>query len=86
MSRAERPEVGLVTVHSVDELLVPTGPWWAFHSDVIQAPPAAEPLAHNGCELQAFRLPGVLGVQFHPEVLPETLEDWLTRFPDMLAA
>ena len=83
---AAQPEVGLVAVDSVDERRVPTGPWWAFHHDVIAPPPGAELLARNGCGLQAFSLPGVLGVQFHPEVLPETLDDWLTRFPDMLAA
>ncbi len=86
VARAARPEVGLVTVESADERLVPVGPWWAFHYDVITAPPAAETLARNEFGLQAFALPGALGVQFHPEVVPETLDDWLTRFPDMLAA
>ncbi|HYO39027.1 MAG TPA: gamma-glutamyl-gamma-aminobutyrate hydrolase family protein [Nocardioidaceae bacterium] len=86
VARAAQPEVGLVTVDSVDERLVPVGPWWAFHYDVITASPTAETLARNHFGLQAFRLPGALGVQFHPEVVPETLDDWLTRFPDMLAA
>jgi GMP synthase-like glutamine amidotransferase len=86
VTRAAQPEVGLVTVKSVDEGLVPTGPWWAFHYDVIAPPPGARLLARNECGLQAFALPGLLGVQFHPEVLPETLDDWLTRFPDMLTA
>ena len=86
VSVAPTPEVGLVSVDSVDEDLVPSGPWWAFHSDVIQPPAQARVLARNGCGLQAFELPGALGVQFHPEVRPAVLEDWLRRVPVMAAA
>lgn len=83
---ASTPEIGLVAVDSVDEGVVPPGPWWAFHSDVIEAPPGARLVARNGCGVQAFTLPGALGVQFHPEVRPSVLEEWLARVPAIAAA
>jgi GMP synthase-like glutamine amidotransferase len=79
------PEVGLVHVETTDERLVPPGPWSAFHVDVLEPPPGADVVARNGCGVQAFRMTGALGVQFHPEVLPETLDDWAGRFPDLVS-
>ena len=86
VSAAVQPEVGLVFVESDDEELVPPGPWSAFHVDVLEAPPHARVVARNACGTQAFLLPGVLAVQFHPEVRPDTLADWFHRFPTLLAA
>ena len=85
VSAAPHPEVGLVSIETVDETIVPPGPWWAFHSDVIEPPEDARVLASNGCGVQAFELPGALGVQFHPEVRPSVLEEWLERVPTMAA-
>jgi GMP synthase-like glutamine amidotransferase len=84
VSRAATPEVGLVYVESSDEQLVPPGPWSAFHVDTLQPPPLARVVARNGCGTQAFVLPGVLAVQFHPEVRPQVLADWARRFPALL--
>jgi GMP synthase (glutamine-hydrolysing) len=81
---AEQPEVGFVDVTSDDEGLVASGVWPQFHLDVVEAPPDARVVARNACGTQAFVLPGVLAVQFHPEVLPETLDDWSRRFPELL--
>jgi GMP synthase-like glutamine amidotransferase len=86
VSAATEPEVGLVFVESDDEDLVPPGPWSAFHLDVLEAPPDARVIARNACGTQAFLLPGVLAVQFHPEVRPDTLADWFRRFPTLLEA
>ena len=69
---------------SDDEGLVASGPWPQFHLDVVEAPPDARVVATNSCGTQAFTLPGVLAVQFHPEVLPDTLDDWAGRFPELL--
>ena len=80
------PEVGFVEVLTDDSSLVPGGPWAQFHLDVIEPPPDARVLAQNACGVQAFVLPGVLAVQFHPEVRPDTLDDWSRRFPQMLVA
>jgi GMP synthase-like glutamine amidotransferase len=84
VSAAAQPEVGLVLVESDDEELVPPGPWSAFHNDVVEAPPDARVIARNACGTQAFVLPGMLGVQFHPEVRPDTLADWFSRYPALL--
>ncbi len=85
VARAAAPEAGPVTVDTVDPDLVPTGPWTAFHLDSLTPPPDAEVVARNDCGVQAFVLPGVLGVQFHPEVGPRVLAGWAARFPDLLA-
>lgn len=84
VSLAEQPEVGFIGVTSDDEELVPSGAWPQFHLDVVDAPPDAQVIARNACGTQAFVLPGILGVQFHPEVRPEILDDWSRRFPDLL--
>ena len=77
-------EIGVVHVRSEDPSLVPAGPWTSFHVDGLTPPPDAEVVARNGCGVQAFVLPGLLGVQFHPEVRPEVLDDWAARFPDLV--
>ncbi len=82
---AAEPEAGPIRVDTVDPVLVPAGPWTAFHADALTAPPASDVVATNDCGVQAFTLPGVLGVQFHPEVRPWVLADWAARFPRLLA-
>jgi GMP synthase-like glutamine amidotransferase len=84
VSAASRPEIGLVEVDTSDPDLVPAGPWAAFHVDVLEPPPDATVVARNSCGVQAFVLPGVLGVQFHPEVRPGVLDGWSRRFPDLV--
>lgn len=84
VAHAQAAEIGLVTVETTDESVVPAGPWWEFHLDVVDPPPGAEVVARNACGVQAFAIDGVLGVQFHPEVLPETLDNWASRFPSLL--
>jgi GMP synthase-like glutamine amidotransferase len=85
VSLAPEPEVGWVQVQTQDPVLVGAGPWLQYHVDTIEAPPDAEVLATNACGQQAFVLPGVLAVQFHPEVRPHTLADWVRRWPQRLA-
>lgn len=85
VSAAARPEAGLIDVETDDPELVPPGPWTGFHSDVLRAPPSATVVARNGCGDQAFVLPRLLAVQFHPEVRPHVLDDWAGRYPAVLA-
>lgn len=61
-----------------------SGSWTAFHVDVLDPPPEAEVVVRNACGTQAFALPAVLEVQFHPEVRPDTLADWSNRFTGLL--
>lgn len=85
VTRAPRAEVGWVDVRSDAPELVPHGPWAAFHTDVITPPPQATVLARNACGVQAYALPGVLAVQFHPEVRAAVLDGWASRYPGLLA-
>jgi len=86
VERAARPEIGWIRVDPTEETdLVVDGPWLAFHTDVVEPPPHARLLARNDCGAQAFLLPGVLAVQFHPEVRPDVVLDWARRFPDLVS-
>ncbi len=84
VEQAVSPEIGWIEVDSADPALVPTGPWLAFHVDVVTPPTGARAVAHNQCGVQAFTLPGFLAVQFHPEVRADVVADWVQRFPDLL--
>jgi GMP synthase-like glutamine amidotransferase len=84
VTHARQPEIGFVEVDTSDPGLVPAGPWTAFHVDVLEPPADATVVARNECGVQAFVLPGALGVQFHPEVRPDVLDDWSRRFPDLV--
>lgn len=74
---APRSEIGWVTVESVDEELIPPGPWLEFHSDRFLPPPGARVLARSPLAVQAFSVGRHLGVQFHPEVDAAQLRVWL---------
>ena len=50
---------------------------------MVTPPPDARVVARNACGVQAFVLPGIVSVQFHPEVQPATLDDCLARFPEL---
>jgi GMP synthase (glutamine-hydrolysing) len=56
------------------------GPWPRWHGDAITLPPGAELLAMDAGTVQAFALPGAIGVQFHPEATPQIMQDWAERF------
>ncbi|MEZ5215091.1 MAG: gamma-glutamyl-gamma-aminobutyrate hydrolase family protein [Ilumatobacteraceae bacterium] len=77
---AATPEIGWYTVdpvgdHPLHAVLTP-GPWMQWHSDVIDPPPGAAVLARSPVGVQAWTSPGVLAVQFHPEVTPTMVEQW----------
>lgn len=56
-----------------------------WHRDNVTAPPGATVLATSpGCPVQAFRLGSAIGVQFHVELTPAVMDDWL-REPTMAA-
>lgn len=75
--RGEISEVGWLPVRSVDEDLVPPGPWFQWHFDTFSVPPGGELIADSDAGPQAFVVGRSLGVQFHPEVNNEIMEDWV---------
>src|ERR1035438_104393 len=52
-----------------------------WHAETFDLPPGAEHLAYSSaCRHQAFRVGGnVYGIQFHLEVTPEIVADWLRQ-------
>ena len=67
----------------------PAGPGWVFewHDDYFETPLGAELIVRGGPEdrCQAYRGPGYLGTQFHPEVTAEILDEWTNRDPRVSA-
>jgi GMP synthase-like glutamine amidotransferase len=86
VARAAQPEVGWMTIESVDTGQVPTGPWFQWHVDAITPPPHATVLARSEVCVQAFTVGPHLGVQFHPEVTDQQVRDWIEGDPGGMAA
>jgi len=70
-------EIGWRMVSSVDEAMIPAGPWLQFHGDRCEPPGSATILASNETGVQAFAIGPHLAVQFHPEVDGAQLAQWL---------
>ncbi|MEE1295916.1 MAG: type 1 glutamine amidotransferase [Bifidobacterium sp.] len=79
------PEIGIRTVKRVDrhdyfsmwnkELEV-----LQWHNDCVSLPDGAQLLARSSAaKVQAFRFGSALGMQFHLEVTPQLLEEWLAE-------
>ncbi|MEU5849757.1 type 1 glutamine amidotransferase [Saccharopolyspora shandongensis] len=65
------------------------GPWFAWHQDEIKAPPGSNEVARTDRCLHAFTSGRHLGVQYHPEVTPDQIADWLAqpaRVRDLLSS
>ena len=78
VSRAPQPEVGWNSVESNNTSLISTGPWLDYHWDRWVSPPLAQEIAKTDLAVQAFTLGRTLGLQFHPEVTIDVLNEWLT--------
>jgi len=74
---AVRKEIGWSVIDSLDEDLIPPGPWLEFHGDRFFPPAQARVLARNEVGVQAFSLRRHLAVQFHPEPDGALLAKWL---------
>jgi GMP synthase-like glutamine amidotransferase len=81
VAAAPRPEVGWLDIETLAPEVVPPGPWLQWHRDAFTVPPGAELLARSPVGPQAFRLGPHLGVQFHPEVTPQVVADWVAGYP-----
>ena len=84
--RSEQSEIGWLPVRTHDPDLVSAGPWFQWHFDTFTAPPGANVIAETDVGPQAFVTGRSLGLQFHPEVTPQIMEDWVRVYPHELEA
>jgi GMP synthase-like glutamine amidotransferase len=84
--RGTRSEIGWLLVRSHDPELVPEGPWFQWHFDSFTLPPGATLLAESDVCPQAFVAGRSLGLQFHPEVTTEIMDDWVREYRHELDA
>jgi GMP synthase-like glutamine amidotransferase len=84
--RGAEAEIGWLPVRTDDPDLVPEGPWFQWHFDVITAPPGATVIARTDLGAQAFVAGRSLGLQFHPEVTPEIMDQWVRAYRHELDA
>lgn len=67
----------LVVMGSADPAVLPPGTWIEWHDDAFTLPPGATEIARNDVCVQAFTHGAHLGVQFHPEITPDVLAQWV---------
>jgi len=77
VSRSPRAELGWFEIESLDESLVPRGPWFQYHWDRFTFPPGSTEIASNDLCPQAYVFGRTLGMQFHPEIDLQVLDMWL---------
>jgi GMP synthase-like glutamine amidotransferase len=77
VAKAPKAELGWYEIQSDDKTLIPTGPWFEYHWDRWTLPKGATEIARSEIASQAFVMGRTLGVQFHPEIDPTVLEEWL---------
>jgi GMP synthase-like glutamine amidotransferase len=84
--RGSESEIGWLPVRTRQPDLVPEGPWFQWHFDVIEPPGGVEVIAETDLGAQAFVAGRSLGLQFHPEVTPEIMDDWVRAYRHELDA
>jgi len=84
--RAGVSEIGWLPVRTTDPELVPEGPWFQWHFDTFTAPPGATVIADSEVGPQAYVIGRSMGVQFHPEVTPKIMDDWVRVYRHELDA
>lgn len=84
--RSDQSEIGWLPVKTHDPELVPEGPWFQWHFDSFTVPPGAKLIAETAVGPQAFVAGRSLGVQFHPEVTPEIMAEWVRVYRHELDA
>lgn len=77
VARSPKAELGWYEIESDDKTLISTGPWFEYHWDRWSVPKGATEIARTQIASQAFIMGRTLGVQFHPEIDPDVLEEWL---------
>ena len=84
--RSETAEIGWLPVRTKDPELVSPGPWFQWHFDTFTSPQGANVIADTDIGPQAFVAGRSLGLQFHPEVTPEIMAEWVRVYPHELRA
>ena len=84
--RSEYAEIGWLPLLTHDPELVSTGPWFQWHFDSFTPPPGARLIAETDSGPQAFVAGRSLGLQFHPEVTPEIMDEWVRAYSHELEA
>jgi len=84
--RGADAEIGWLPVRTRDPELVPAGPWFQWHFDIIEPPRDSDVVAETDLGAQAFVHGRTLGLQFHPEVTPEIMDEWVRAYPHELEA
>ncbi len=83
LKSGEAPEIGFAPIKRIDKhdyfsMWNKTVDVLHWHNDVVSLPEGAQPLARSEkTKVQAFRFGSALGMQFHLEVTPTLLEEWL---------
>jgi GMP synthase-like glutamine amidotransferase len=78
--RGPGSEIGWLPVRTRDPELVPEGPWFQWHFDTFTTPPGATVVAESDLGPQAFVAGRSLGLQFHPEVTPQIMDEWVRAY------
>lgn len=84
--RSDESEIGWLPVRTKDPELVPEGPWFQWHFDTFEPPAGSELIADSRLGPQAFVVGRSLGTQFHPEVTPEIMDEWVRVYRHELDA
>ena len=79
---ADGPEVGWHAVQSECSNGLFDGPWFQWNVDRFTLPDGSVELARNEHGVQAFRSGRSLGTQFHPEVTPSLVGNWLAQLDE----
>lgn len=82
--RADRSEIGWIAIETHDPAFVPAGPWLQWHHDTFTPPTGASVLADSPAGPQAYTIGRSMGVQFHPEVTPAIVANWVAGGRDEL--
>ena len=83
LKSGDAPEIGFAPIKCIDKhdyfsMWNKTVDVLHWHNDVVSLPEGAQPLARSAkTKVQAFRFGSALGMQFHLEVTPTLLEEWL---------
>jgi len=78
--RSAESEIGWLPVRTTDPELIPEGPWFQWHFDSFRVPPGATVIAESDVGPQAFVAGRSLGLQFHPEVTTEIMDEWVRAY------